>query len=72
MARSNRAETDWKINGVRVIAGGPLDSNTPQTPGMSRAAAINKARVSAEHIGPARCIEPQAKTARIIMDRSRA
>ena len=33
--------TDWQTNGVRVIPGDSLDSNTPQTPGMSRAAAIN-------------------------------
>ena len=42
--------TDWRDNGVRVILAGQLDSNTPQTPGMDRAAAINFARVGAEKL----------------------
>jgi uncharacterized RmlC-like cupin family protein len=42
--------TDWKHDGVRVIPGGQLDTNTPQTPGMNRAAAINFARVGAQKI----------------------
>jgi len=41
---------DWKHNGVRVIPGSQLDPNTVQTPGMSRAAAINLARVGAQKI----------------------
>src|ERR1700744_2550375 len=41
---------DWKHNGVRVIKGDQLDTNTAQTPGMNRAAAINKARVGAQKI----------------------
>ena len=40
-------QTDWRANGVRVIPAGALDSNTPQTPGMTRAAAISHARVGA-------------------------
>ena len=42
--------TNWQQDGVRVIPGGSLDTNTPQTPGMSRAAAINFARVGAQRI----------------------
>lgn len=42
--------TDWRNNGVRVIPAGQLDTNTPQTPGMDRAAAINFARVGAEKL----------------------
>ena len=42
--------TDWKHDGVRVIPAGSLDTNTAQTPGMSRAAAINFARVGAEKL----------------------
>ena len=42
--------TDWKLNGVRVIKGDQLDTNTAQTPGMNRAAAINLARVGAQKI----------------------
>jgi len=42
--------TDWKHRGVRVVHGHELDPNVPQTQGMSRAAAINFARVGAEKI----------------------
>ncbi|HVN05894.1 MAG TPA: cupin domain-containing protein [Bryobacteraceae bacterium] len=41
---------DWKTNGVKVIPGDSLDANTPQTPGMERAAAINYARVGSQQI----------------------
>jgi uncharacterized RmlC-like cupin family protein len=41
---------DWKTQGVKVIPGDSLDSNTAQTPGMERAAAINFARVGAQKI----------------------
>jgi uncharacterized RmlC-like cupin family protein len=41
---------DWRNNGVKVIPGDQLDPNTPQTPGMSRAAAVNRARAGAEKI----------------------
>jgi uncharacterized RmlC-like cupin family protein len=40
----------WKHSGVRVIPAGSLDDNTPQTPGMNRAAAINFARVGAQKL----------------------
>ena len=54
---------DWKTNGVRVIPGDQLDPNTAQTPGMSRAAAINLARVGAQKIWAGTVkIEPDAKT----------
>jgi uncharacterized RmlC-like cupin family protein len=54
---------DWRNHGVRVIPGDSLDPNTPQTPGMTRASAINYARVGAQKIwaGTVR-IEPNAKT----------
>ena len=42
--------TDWKFDGVRVIPGDSLDTNTAQTPGMNRAAAINFARVGAQKL----------------------
>src|ERR687897_2848877 len=41
---------DWREQGVRVARGDQLDTNTPQTPGMNRAAAINFARVGAQKI----------------------
>jgi len=40
----------WKHSGVRVIRGDQLDTNTAQTMGMNRAAAINAARVGAQKI----------------------
>jgi uncharacterized RmlC-like cupin family protein len=55
---------DWRNNGVRVIPGTRLDFNTPQTPGMTRATAINRARAGANKLwaGTAN-IHPNAKTA---------
>jgi uncharacterized RmlC-like cupin family protein len=44
------AELDWKYHGVRVVRAGELDRNTPQTPGMDRAAAITLAKVGARKI----------------------
>lgn len=41
---------DWRNEGVRVIRHDTLDSNTAQTPGMNRAAAIDHARVGAQKI----------------------
>ena len=37
----------WRENGVRVIPPDALDSNTPQTPGMHRAAAVTFDRTGA-------------------------
>jgi uncharacterized RmlC-like cupin family protein len=54
---------DWKHHGVRVVHSSELDSNVPQTQGMSRAAAINFARVGAEKIWAGTVsILPNAKT----------
>lgn len=41
---------DWRLDGVRVVRAGELDPNTPQTPGMHRAAAITAARGGAEKL----------------------
>ena len=35
--------TDWRTHGVRVVRSDQLDTNTAQTPGMNRAAAIIQA-----------------------------
>jgi len=43
-------KVDWKNNGVKVIPANSLDTNTLQTEGMNRAAAINYARVGAQKI----------------------
>ncbi|MEA2221572.1 MAG: hypothetical protein QOJ35_4198 [Solirubrobacteraceae bacterium] len=54
---------DWRLDGVRVVRAGELDPNTPQTPGMSRAAAITTARAGAEKLWAGTVvIEPDAKT----------
>src|SRR5258706_15459936 len=41
---------DWKVHGVKAIPGCALDPNTAQTPGMSGATAINRARAGAEQL----------------------
>jgi uncharacterized RmlC-like cupin family protein len=57
------AGTDWRLNGVRVVHADELDVNTPQTPGMNRAAAINAARAGAEKLWAGTVvIHPAAKT----------
>src|ERR1700737_419752 len=54
---------DWRLDGVRVVHSDQLDTKTPQTPGMSRAAAITFARVGAEKIWAGTVtIDPNAKT----------
>ena len=54
---------NWRENGVRIVRSGELDSNTPQTPGMTRAAAINYAKAGAEKLWAGTVnIEPDAKT----------
>lgn len=55
---------DWKTNGIRVVRAGELDANTPQTPGMTRAAAITHARAGAEKLWAGTVVvEPSARTA---------
>lgn len=54
---------DWRLNGVRVVHADELDVNTPQTPGMNRAAAIDAARAGAEKLWAGTVvIQPDAKT----------
>jgi uncharacterized RmlC-like cupin family protein len=60
---TNAPEPDWKQHGVRIVKAGELDLNTPQTPGMTRAAAINRARAGAEKLWAGTVtIHPNAKT----------
>ncbi|HJN31002.1 MAG TPA: cupin domain-containing protein [Candidatus Latescibacteria bacterium] len=55
--------TDWKTSGVRIVKAGEADSNTPQTPGMHRAAAITHAVAGPEKLWAGTVkIEPNAKT----------
>ena len=54
---------NWEENGVKVISGDHLDMNTPQTPGMDRAAAINYATAGAQKLWAGTvAIRPNAKT----------
>jgi uncharacterized RmlC-like cupin family protein len=54
---------DWERDGVRIVRAGELDTNTPQTPGMTRAAAINHARAGANKLWAGTVVvEPNAKT----------
>jgi uncharacterized RmlC-like cupin family protein len=41
---------DWRTEGVRIIPADKLDTNTPQTSGMTRAAAITHARTGASKL----------------------
>jgi uncharacterized RmlC-like cupin family protein len=57
------AETRWRLHGVRVVRANELDTNTAQTPGMNRAAAITHARAGAEKLWAGTVvIHPKAKT----------
>ena len=54
---------DWRQHGVRIVKAGELDLNTPQTPGMTRAAAINFARAGAQKLWAGTVsVQPNAKT----------
>ncbi|MBV8821029.1 MAG: cupin domain-containing protein [Acidobacteriaceae bacterium] len=54
---------DWKEHGIRIVRAGELDANTPQTPGMRRAAAITHARTGAQKLWAGTVkVEPDAKT----------
>lgn len=56
-------KVDWKQNGVKIVRAGTLDTNTPQTPGMSRAAAITNARTGASKLWAGTVVvKPDAKT----------
>ena len=53
----------WRTTGVRVIRSNTLDSNTAQTPGMLRAAAVNFSRVGSQKLWAGTVvIQPNAKT----------
>jgi uncharacterized RmlC-like cupin family protein len=55
---------DWRNHGVRIVSSKQLDFNTPQTPGMTRAAAVNRAMAGANKLWAGAVeIHPNAKTA---------
>lgn len=54
---------DWQEHGVRIVRAGELDCNTPQTPGMTRAAAITHARTGASKLWAGTVVvQPAART----------
>ena len=54
----------WRNDGVRIVRGDQVDSNTLQTPDMTRAAAINRAMAGANKLWAGSVkIHPNAKTA---------
>ena len=54
---------DWKDQGLRIIRSGDLNTNTPQTPGMTRAEAISCARVGAQKLWAGTVVvQPNART----------
>jgi uncharacterized RmlC-like cupin family protein len=56
-------KSDWEHHGIRIIRSGELDKNTPQTPGMTRAAAITRARTGAQKLWAGTVVvQPDAKT----------
>ena len=58
-----KSPPDWRTAGVRVIKHDQLDANTPQTPGMQRAAAINFDRVGSQKLWAGTVlIHPNART----------
>ena len=59
----SEAQTDWKRHGIRIVRAGELDANTPQTPGMTRAAAITQATAGAHKLWAGTVVvQPNAKT----------
>ncbi len=57
------SKPNWRQQGVRIIRHDQLDLNTPQTPGMNRAAAINHALAGAHQLWAGTVtIQPDAKT----------
>jgi uncharacterized RmlC-like cupin family protein len=60
---SMKPRAHWRDHGVKVIPGSQLDLNTPQTPSMTRAAAITYARTGASKLWAGTfTVEPNAKT----------
>jgi uncharacterized RmlC-like cupin family protein len=57
------AMKNWEYDGIRIVRAGELDTNTPQTPGMTRAAAITHARTGANKLWAGTVVvQPDAKT----------
>jgi uncharacterized RmlC-like cupin family protein len=60
---TTESRPDWRLNGVRIVRSDELNLNTPQTPGMTRAAAITHATAGANKLWAGTVtIHPNAKT----------
>jgi uncharacterized RmlC-like cupin family protein len=60
---TTRSTPTWRLHGVRIVRSDELDLNTPQTPGMTRAAAITHATAGANKLWAGTVtIHPNAKT----------
>jgi uncharacterized RmlC-like cupin family protein len=63
MSDSSPSPDYWKEHGIRIVRAGKLDLNTPQTPGMTRAAAITHASAGASKLWAGTVVvQPDAKT----------
>jgi uncharacterized RmlC-like cupin family protein len=63
MSKSAADHTNWEEHGIRIVHSNELDTNTPQTPGMTRAAAITHARAGAQKLWAGTVVvEPAART----------
>jgi uncharacterized RmlC-like cupin family protein len=59
----SESKTRWRNNGVRIMRAGELSSNTAQTPGMHRRAAVTAGLTGASKLWAGTVtIEPKAKT----------
>jgi uncharacterized RmlC-like cupin family protein len=57
------SQPDWKAHGIRIVRAGELDTNTAQTPGMTRAAAITHASAGASRLWAGTVVvQPNVKT----------
>jgi uncharacterized RmlC-like cupin family protein len=57
------SEPNWREHGIRIVRSGELDTNTPQTPAMTRAAAITHASAGAKKLWAGTVVvQPNVKT----------
>src|SRR5262245_6173053 len=57
------AKVNWREQGVRIVRSDQLNSNTPQTPGMMRSAAIDSTSAGSKKLWAGTVvIQPNAKT----------
>jgi uncharacterized RmlC-like cupin family protein len=60
---TQETESHWREHGIRIVHSHELDLNTPQTTGMTRAAAITQANAGASKLWAGTVtIHPHAKT----------